>query len=213
VSLELDDINAIQSVVDACEKKLEKIRRDADNAERDFQAILETRKQLVSVFNAISSEHERRSRAIRKYNTEVETIAKYGKKALELSRTPLPIMAENLPSVAAAVRGKKEIHALVHSNATEVKSLGYRACGVYFLLLDDEIVYIGQSVDCFQRVSTHARDESKTFNRACYVSVPKEELDDIESVLIALFKPVHNSRGVTNHADESLALFNMAPMF
>ena len=205
-------LDLMLAAVQSFESKLDEIRKEADAAERDLEAITETRKQLVAIVSNLAQEHARRTSAINKYNAEVEKIAKYGRRAIELAKTPLPVERENMPAVSAAVKGKKAIYAVVNEAATDLPNIDGRACGIYFLLRDKEIVYIGQSVDCFSRVSSHARDKMKNFNRACYVPVPQKELDDIEATMIALFKPEHNSRGVTNHADESLAIFNAIPL-
>ena len=63
--------------------------------------------------------------------------------------------------------------------------------GVYFLFNENEIVYIGQSINILNRVGTHT--QSKTFNSWNYISCSREELNDLEAELIIQHKPVLNS--------------------
>lgn len=62
--------------------------------------------------------------------------------------------------------------------------------GVYFLFLNDEIVYVGQSTNIHLRVQQH-RD--KEFNRVFYQEVPIEmDLLAIEKYYILKFRPRYN---------------------
>jgi hypothetical protein len=61
--------------------------------------------------------------------------------------------------------------------------------GIYFLVHDDEVVYVGQSVNPTGRIATHTADERKQFDRAYMVPVPLSRLDDVESALIRLLRP------------------------
>ena len=201
-------LDSMLSAVKQFEGELENIKAEANAAARDLNTIAETRKQLVFLFSDIEQTHKKRTKAINGYNKEVERIAKYGRRAINLAKAPLPMEVKNMPAVTAAVKGKKEVYQMVNAVAMELPNIQGRARGIYFLLRGQDIVYIGQSVDCFSRVSTHATNDGKDFNRACYVPVVKEELNDMENTLIALFKPEYNTRGVTDHADESLAIFN-----
>lgn len=63
--------------------------------------------------------------------------------------------------------------------------------GVYFLInLQNEIVYIGQSLNPLGRLSEHRK--TKEFNRAYMVPVPSSSLNAVEGALIRLFKPPLN---------------------
>lgn len=188
----------LSAVVEA-ELQLKAIREQADAAELDLEVITSVRKKLVSITEDLAKEHARRSAAINRYNLEVEKIIKHGRRAVDLAKTPLPLQIANMPAIKKALKGKEEIHAAVNEAAVKIE----KACGVYFLLKENEIVYIGQSINCFSRVSSHTNDATKDFNRVCYVPVNSDELNAIEEILIAIFKPKHNRAGVTVHFDES----------
>ncbi len=60
---------------------------------------------------------------------------------------------------------------------------------VYFLVTDDEVVYVGQSVNLNQRLSMHA---DKQFETVFYMPVPERDLLEIEGRFIRLLKPKYN---------------------
>lgn len=65
--------------------------------------------------------------------------------------------------------------------------------GVYFLCLGNEIVYVGQSLNPYQRIGGHVVS-GKKFDRIFFIPVPAAELDWMESVMIHTLKPALNGR-------------------
>ena len=65
--------------------------------------------------------------------------------------------------------------------------------GIYYLIQDDEIVYIGQSVCIMARISTHYTKKRKLFNRYIYTNVPLDKLDELELKEIIKYSPKYNS--------------------
>lgn len=63
-------------------------------------------------------------------------------------------------------------------------------CGVYFLMHDDEVVYVGQSVSIDNRIKQHRKD--KTFDYAKAVKVDSKKLLFVESNFINTMKPKYN---------------------
>jgi hypothetical protein len=61
-------------------------------------------------------------------------------------------------------------------------------CGIYFLIEGDDIVYVGQSTDVFNRLSRHRRD-GKEFDSFNIIPCPEESLDELESTYIDAFAP------------------------
>jgi hypothetical protein len=66
-----------------------------------------------------------------------------------------------------------------------------RASGVYFLVLDGEVVYVGQSVDVLQRIARHRR-EGRVFDAFSYIECDLGEMDRLEALYIKAFIPVGN---------------------
>lgn len=68
--------------------------------------------------------------------------------------------------------------------------------GIYFLFLDDELVYIGKSVNVISRIGGHLSDPLKTFTHFTFVPVPLERLAKEELRLIRRFRPRLNRSGI-----------------
>jgi predicted GIY-YIG superfamily endonuclease len=66
--------------------------------------------------------------------------------------------------------------------------------GVYHLKLDDEIVYVGQSVDIEKRIKTHTSEGLKQFNGYEVFECSLEELEQLEKNDIQIIRPKHNKR-------------------
>lgn len=62
--------------------------------------------------------------------------------------------------------------------------------GLYFLFHDETVVYVGQSLNVFCRVSRHM--ENKVFNRFAVLRCKPEELLELESIYISVLKPMYN---------------------
>jgi len=88
--------------------------------------------------------------------------------------------------------------------------------GIYFLVWRGQIMYIGQSVNPYVRIATHAKD-GKAFTRAYFLPVPRGELDAVEGALIRALKPRLNGRGANGgviaptEVDDEKSLARYAP--
>jgi len=68
--------------------------------------------------------------------------------------------------------------------------------GIYFLWIENKIVYVGQSNNIISRVNTHFNDNKKNFDSYNYVEISYEKvenLNNIESYYIHEFQPIYNS--------------------
>ena len=63
-------------------------------------------------------------------------------------------------------------------------------CVIYFLLQDNEIVYVGSSNKGLGRIYQHIRD--KKFDAYSYIVVPAENRADLENNYIFRFNPKYN---------------------
>lgn len=63
--------------------------------------------------------------------------------------------------------------------------------GIYFLLRNKEVVYVGQSVDVLGRISRHRR-EGRAFDAYAYIDCAPEEMDRLERLYIRAFVPEEN---------------------
>lgn len=63
-------------------------------------------------------------------------------------------------------------------------------CGVYFLIQEKRVVYVGQSTNVFSRIFTHT--QSKEFDSYVYLPCDKDMLDKLESLYIHFLSPPLN---------------------
>ena len=80
-------------------------------------------------------------------------------------------------------------------NKKEWVSVNHRKAYVYFLILDNTIVYVGQSVSLMSRIAEHIKTK-KEFNYIYYVEVPKRLLSRIENYYIREIRPYYNIAGM-----------------
>lgn len=68
-------------------------------------------------------------------------------------------------------------------------------CGVYLLIANDEIVYVGQSVDVQSRVRAHLRRARSEpwFDRALWMHIAPEHLNAFEGALIEKLRPKYSA--------------------
>lgn len=65
-----------------------------------------------------------------------------------------------------------------------------KCAGIYFLIKESKIVYIGQSINLLSRLGSHTKRID--FDKYTFVKCAKEHLNDVESALISRFNPEHN---------------------
>lgn len=65
--------------------------------------------------------------------------------------------------------------------------------GVYFLIRDQSIYYVGQTVRVLERLARHKRDGRK-FDSFAFIPCPPEQLDELEGVYIAMLMPDGNAQ-------------------
>lgn len=66
------------------------------------------------------------------------------------------------------------------------------AMGIYFLIKGAEVVYVGQSIDVYGRLSKH-RVDGKDFDSFAFIQCERNMLNDLESLYISAFVPFMNS--------------------
>ena len=63
---------------------------------------------------------------------------------------------------------------------------------IYFLIDKCEVVYVGQSVNIYQRLNSHRNDVKKDYDEVKLIEYRKEELNNAEDKIISLFEPKYN---------------------
>jgi len=79
-----------------------------------------------------------------------------------------------------------------------------KQCGVYFLIENNDIVYVGQSTNIDARVASH--HGTKAFSYVAHVECPQNHLNPLEALYISKFSPPLNGRGGGQGQDETAAI-------
>ncbi|WP_120636053.1 helix-turn-helix domain-containing protein [Ruegeria sp. EL01] len=87
--------------------------------------------------------------------------------------------------VAAAVLDRMDANSVVEFNPDRLPR-----SGVYFLILNGHVVYVGQSRNIVQRINTHRAD--KAFDKVQVFPCEPYELNDYEGFFIRLLRPPLN---------------------
>lgn len=127
------------------------------------------------------------------------------KKLLRLTRSELIYHSAKLEAEIATLRSVAKHDLLLDSVAETVTGAGLlthrqiakaarrsqpaRAVGIYFLICGDRVVYVGQSVNVYARVSQHS-----SFETWAYTPCREEVLDVMESLYIHWLRPARNGR-------------------
>lgn len=99
-----------------------------------------------------------------------------------------PILLSSLPKrVLDALKNVPYNHYEVVASAL----LYGTGVGIYFLLMDREIVYVGQTTNFLARLNKHQRD-GKVFNGVSFIQCGEAQLDDLEAMYIDAFLPEYN---------------------
>jgi len=93
-----------------------------------------------------------------------------------------------------------EIGETIYSRYTMKNDPILRKSGIYKLIKDGEVVYIGMSVNIMDRLTTHVYNKVIDFNSIYFYTIEginKEGLRGIESRMIERFKPIYNIQGTS----------------
>jgi len=71
-------------------------------------------------------------------------------------------------------------------NLAQINAINY-GTGIYFLCKNGTVVYIGQSINPAVRIYNHKKNYA--FEEVFFLSVPKSELDEVESAFITYIQP------------------------
>ena len=203
----MGSLEKLREIADIADSESKKAKEKADEEEKNAKATKELSDYIRQKVSELAKENKRVQRAVSSVNRDIEKIKKDGEFAINLAKEPHPILATKTPKVEKIIKNKRDVELAVMKAGSYFDSGTYRKTGVYFLLKENEIVYIGKSVHVDSRINTHAGDVTKDFDKACYIEVPEEKLGQIEECLIAIFKPEQNSYGVEKSEISSLSVF------
>lgn len=92
---------------------------------------------------------------------------------------------------------RTELLNLLVSGTRQLSMDDIRICGIYFLMLKGEVVYVGQSVNVYGRIESHLPSSRKTptkqFDGVRVLPCDESMLNELEHRFIAMFRPAQNS--------------------
>lgn len=88
---------------------------------------------------------------------------------------------------------------------------GLTLSGVYFLIKDDEVVYIGQSTNVQSRISTGHKD--KEYDEAFMLLIPEEYLQEVETAFIAALNPIYNRTSLPKGRQKNARVLQILDIF
>ncbi|MFZ1591972.1 MAG: GIY-YIG nuclease family protein [Chitinophagales bacterium] len=103
-------------------------------------------------------------------------------------------LAEHIDEQTKYLSDKSKTHNDIISLKRNGVVLDCKGTYVYFLIKNDLVVYVGQTVNLMERVGNHVKG-SKDFNFITYIEVPKRWLLRTESHYIMQLNPHYNISG------------------
>jgi predicted GIY-YIG superfamily endonuclease len=104
------------------------------------------------------------------------------------------------------VSEQRSIPAILRALSANVQEFFIPLSGpcIYFLMREDRIVYVGQSMSIARRIPDHL--SSKSFDRIYYSPVQEKEMDGIERTLIEYYDPEYNRDAMVNEKRRRVGL-------
>lgn len=130
------------------------------------------------------------------------------KKVLEL-REELSQLSQ-IKAVNATSKSLTGDFLLTAESIVKASSPFKKICGVYFLISNGAIVYVGQSVDVLSRLGAH--EKYRFFDSYAYIELEKSQLDLVESLYIHAFNPVLNGDFGNDRKQAPISLKNLLAM-
>jgi hypothetical protein len=125
-------------------------------------------------------------------------------------------MGENIrvqhKSIQSALRAIKS-GSLLHLDTIFIDDFYNRSC-IYFLTnkleeMKSEIVYIGQTKSLGQRLNDHYKNKDKEFNSLSFFFIDEEFINEIEEILISIWRPKYNEKGINWYSRQIAQYMNM----
>lgn len=92
------------------------------------------------------------------------------------------------------IAGKLSNNTLLREEDIIAQAQPWENCsGIYFLISDGKVVYVGQSVNVFSRIQQHVGNTNRKFDSFAYVPCAKKQLDMLESLYIHYLRPQANA--------------------
>jgi len=149
----------------------------------------EERKAITAKSVATRQKNIQERKAIELLDLDKRNILKQEIKALEDRLSKLKRL-ELVNTTAMTLTNKALLNEQEIVKAANTWSM---AIGIYFLIDGNRVVYVGQSVNVYSRISSH---QDKVFESFAFIPCKKEMLDKLESLYIHILRPTLNGNHV-----------------
>lgn len=144
--------------------------------------------------DATQIEHSKPKRISGTRYSVAEALAEeYRKKLLQERVESQQLKKENRELAArlsAISFGRDDKGLLNHGEILSLQTSVRRYCGIYFLILNGEIVYVGQSINIWSRIDSHRAD--KEFDGIAFEQCEEADLNRMEILYIEKYNPTLN---------------------
>lgn len=139
--------------------------------------------EVIAIAKATCSDFQR---LVPPDDLDVVSLLKLG----ERTASPHQLSAADLSVAINSESLRTEAEIVERAKKSEVAGMS----GVYFLVRNGRVIYVGQSTNVYGRVYYHMSQREKPFDSWCFVPCPPDRLDLIESLYIHSLKPKLNGR-------------------
>jgi predicted RNase H-like nuclease (RuvC/YqgF family) len=154
----------------------------------------EQKQQIYEKMKATRKANKEKKERELKEAAERKIKLQFGIDELEKKIARLEERHNNLRKMDEMFRALSELTGKTIFQAREIIANSFprtRVIGVYFLIKENDIVYVGQSTNVFARIVAH---ESKDYDSFAYIPCEQEQLDNLETIYIHLFTPKLNGK-------------------
>jgi len=85
----------------------------------------------------------------------------------------------------------------------------FKECGIYFLIKNEEVVYVGQTINGVSRIKQHKQD--KDFDHYYFKQCQKNNLNKNEARYISIYNPKYNKSIPSIHKYYQSSIYGVLP--
>jgi len=174
---------------------LQKVKREGSPV-KVFRDVKGIRRYKISHIIAKANARAESIESVRVFEERKMRYSFYGMNYKKVKKSDYPAYEMCYQDISCKLTGHKIQGASAIIDAS--KHFNPDSCtGVYFLIKQCEIVYVGQSVNVFNRIGNHRG--IKDFDAFSYIECPKNQLDVLESIYIHFLNPKYNGMSGTSN--------------
>lgn len=188
-------IETLEQIDHELHDKLGQTAAEAEAGRLEFETLKALRVTVQRRVEDIERTYNTAAQNAARIRGEYDRLAKLRERASNAMALTPPESPQAPKRAVSAIKDVPRLVQELSAAAVPAKSI-QQICGVYFLLHDKEVVYVGQSVAILYRVHQHVVEGKKSFNRWCYIDVKKDQLNEVEQFYITLLRPRLNKAGM-----------------